>query len=431
MEDITIDDGAYENLATGLGRAGMDKTEGIRAKRYVTPDVLELASMKMNDGVAAFIVDGPPEAALKSDIAIEGDGDGEALKLFDSSGLRAALVRAGSEARLTGGALAVTEYGDTTPVSEPPRPGAKVAGYRVYSAASVDLQQGDFEGEEPRVFRVRRMDGEYVEVSPERCAVFHGNEMPDALFGAPVKERFFGTSALAPVAQSLKELAAVGGAVFNMAQETGTLLMRMANLNMMLSKPDCGVKDIHRVMSLMKLTMNSMRAVFAGKDDGFEMLNHSFAGLPEIWQKAMNLVSSKSRIPVSILFGQSATGLAQTNEGDSKAWAQTVASWRSRCLYRPACRLLGELTRRNMGRELSEFAWGAVDEPTVLEELEARKMQSETLKAYYEMGAVTPEEIRENVFVNGHSWEFSVEGPAETRLEAPGTRPGRAKGPRA
>lgn len=407
--NVTVDDGAYENLATGLGRIGMDKSEGLRAKPYVSANVLELASMKMNDGIAAFIVDGPPEAALKADIAIPGDEDGAALKLFDSSGLRRALIRAGSEARLTGGAVVVAEYADGAEVSAPPSPDAEVSGFRVYSAASVDLRQGDFEGEEPRVLRVRRMDGAYVEVDPSRCAVVHGGEMPDALVNAPVSERFFGTSALAPVAQSLKELAAIDGAIFNMAQETGTLLMRMANLNLMLSKPDCGVNDIHKVMSLMKLTMNSMRAVFAGKDDGFEMLNHSFAGLPEIWQKAMNLVSSKSRIPVSILFGQSATGLAQTNEGDSKAWAQTVSGWRNACLYRPACRLLGELTRRNMGRELSEFEWGAVDEPTVLETLNARKLQADTLKAYYDMGAITAEEVRKGVFVNGHSWEVSVE----------------------
>lgn len=179
---------------------------------------------------------------------------------------------------------------------------------------------------------------------------------------------------------------------------------------MMLSKPDCGVNDVHRVLSLAKLTMNSMRAVFAGKDDGFEILNHSFAGLPEIWQKSMNLVSSKSRIPVSILFGQGATGLAQTNEGDLKAWAQTVGAWRSDCLYRPTCRLLADLTRRNLGREMSEFGWGAVDEMTLKETLDAKKLQADTLKAYCDMGVLSPDEIREGVFVNGHGWEVSVDG---------------------
>ncbi len=216
-------------------------------------------------------------------------------------------------------------------------------------------------------------------------------------------------SALYPVEQSLKELAAVSGAITNMAQETGTLLMRMSNLNMMLSKPDCGVNDIHKVMSLLKLTMNSMRAAFAGKDDGFDILSHNFQGLPEVWQKCMVQVAAKSRIPMSILFGQSATGLAQTNEGDTQAWCQSVDMWRNDCLYRPTCALLADLTRRNLGRELSEFEWGAVDEMTLKQTLEAKKLQADTLNTYYQMGAVAPEEVRRAVFENGHSWEVSVE----------------------
>lgn len=410
-ERTKVSDGAYENLATGLGMISMDKTEGIRAKAYAPTPVLELASMKTGDGIAAFIVDGPAEVALMNDISIAGDTDGEALKLFDSSGCRRAVKRAGSEARLTGGTVVVTEYEGDSPdglLSEPSNT-AKVSGYRVYSSASVDLRSDDFEGDFPRVFRVRRLDGEYVEVHPSRCTVFHGQELPDALFSAGLSERFFGTSSLAPVAQSLKELAGVSGAIFNMAQETGVLLMKMSNLNMLLSKPDCGIADIHKVMSLMKLTMNSMRAVFAGKDDGFEILNHSFAGLSDIWQKAMNLVASKSRIPVSILFGQSATGLAQTNEGDSKAWAQTVGAWRSDCLYRPTCRLIADLTRRNLGKELNEFEWGAVDEMTLKESLEAKKLQAETLRSYYDMGVLSPDEIRGGVFVNGHGWNVEVD----------------------
>ncbi len=407
-----IGDGAYENMATGLGFASMDKTEGVRARAYVPADLAGLAAMKTRDGIAAFIVDGIPEVSLMNDISIAGDTDGAALKLFETSGLRRALKRAGADTRLTGGAVVVTEYEGDTPESlaSPPSPGAKVAGYRVYSVGRVDLRREDFDGDEPRLFRVGKLDGSYAEVHASRCAAFHGAELPDVLGDGSLSERYFGVSALLPVEQSLRELAAVSGAIFNMAQETGVLLMRLGSLNMMLSKPDCGVNDVHRVLSLAKLTMNSMRAVFAGKDDGFEILNHSFAGLPEIWQKAMNLVSSKSRIPVSILFGQGATGLAQTNEGDLKAWAQTVGAWRSDCLYRPACRLLADLTRRNLGREMSEFGWGAVDEMTLRETLDAKKLQADTLKAYYDMGVLSPDEIREGVFVNGHGWEVSVDG---------------------
>jgi hypothetical protein len=170
------------------------------------------------------------------------------------------------------------------------------------------------------------------------------------------------------------------------------------------------VKDVHKIMSLLKLTMNSMRAAFAGKDDGFEILSHNFAGLPEVWQKSQVDVSSKARIPMSILFGQSATGLAQTNEGDIQTWCQSVDMWRNDYLYDPTCKMIADLTRRNGTKEFTEFSWGEVDEMTLKQTLEAMKLQADTLNVHYNMGVLAPEEIRKSVFKNGHSWEVSVEG---------------------
>lgn len=410
LDEATVNDGAYENLATGLGIKSMDKTENVHATPYDPANLPELASMVVKDGTAAFIVDGFPEASLMKDVTITNDTDGSALKLFSSSGLRKAVKKAGSALRLTGGAVVVTEYdGDNkNNINKQPSANAKVKGYRVYSAGKVNLQKVDFDGDQPKFFRVKPIGGEEVIVHPSRCTVFHGRELPDVLDGG-TRETYFGVSALAPVEDSLKKLAAVSGAIANMAQESGTLLIKMANIALHLSKPDCGVNDVHRIMSLLKLTMNSMRAAFAGKDDGFEILSHNFAGLPEVWQKCQVDVAAKSRIPMSIMFGQSATGLAQTNEGDIKTWCQSVEMWRSDYLYDPTCRMLADLTRRNLNKEFSEFTWGAVDEMTLKQTLEAMKMQADYLNIYCNMGSIEPDEIRDSVFKNGHSWEVSLE----------------------
>jgi len=406
---IPVKDGAYENAMTGLGKKGMDKAAHTKASPYTPAKLMELASMKVQDGIASFIVDGFPEAALMKDISIIGDKGGEALKLFYSSGLKKAIKKAGSALRLTGGAVVVTEYeGDGKDLSAEAPNGAKVKGYSVFSAGKVDLQSGDFDtSKDPKVFRCKIIGGGTVDVHPSRCTVFHGTELPDVIENN-LREQYFGVSALYPVEQSLKDLASVVGAVVNMAQETGTLLLRMSNLSLMLSKPNCGIDDIHKVVSLLKLTMNSMRAAFAGKDDGFDILTHNFAGLPEIWNKLLSMVSAKSRIPMSILWGQSATGLAQTNEGDTQAWCQSVDMWRNDYLYEPSCRLIADITRRNLKKEFNEFVWGAVDEMTLKQVLEAKKLQEETLTGYIDRGVLSEREVRENVFENGHSWEVSV-----------------------
>lgn len=415
-EKTAFNDGAYTNLVTGLGDAGIDKTERTVATPYTPADLRELARMQMQDGLADIIVSDPAEAAFMNDPTLVGDETGEIYEEAVRVGLLEAIQSAGEEQRLTGGAVVVTEYeeeraGVTPPaLHEPPSDRWRVSGYRVYGAGEIDLRAEDFLGDDPVRFPVRLMDGREIAVHPSRCAVFHGKRLPGALTAAGnVREKFFGTSALRPVEKALKDLATVAGSAVNMAAETGTLLVSLDGLNEMLSKPDCGVNDVHKLISLVKLCMSSMRATFAGPNDKFQILSHNFNGIPDVLQKLMVLTAAKSRIPMSILFGQSATGLAQTNEGDSKAYAKTVDSWRQRYIYKPAAALFGDFARRNFGKDVPGFTWGGIDTRTISEELEARKRESEIDAAAINMGVLTPDEVRRARYANGHSFELSVD----------------------
>ena len=411
-DGIEVNDGAYENAATGLGKKGMDKAAHTVVAPYVPADLVSLATMKVKDGIAAFIVDGFPTAALMKEPKIIGDEDGKAYKEASKAGLFKAVKKAGSFLRLTGGSLVVTEYESDRKVEDFAKDApksSKVKGYRVYSAGKVDLQSTDFDkgSDEPRCFRVKVIGGNTVDVHSSRCTVFKGPELPDVIENS-VKEQYFGVSELCAVEQDLKDLASISGAVVNMIQETGTLLLRLNNLSLMLSKPDNGIEDLHKIISTMKLCMNSMRATFAGPKDGYDMINHNFAGIAELWTKKQMDVSAKSRIPMSILFGQSATGLAQTNEGDIKSWCSSVGSWRQEYLYVPMCRLIADFCTRNLGKDYTEFNWGAIDEMTLKQTLEALEIQSKTLERYLNMNVLGEDEIRTSVFQNGHSWEVSV-----------------------
>ena len=410
-DGIEVEDGAYENVATGLGKKGMDKAAHTVVAPYVPADLVSLATMKVKDGIAAFIVDGFPTAALMKEPKIIGDENGDAYREASKAGLFKAVKKAGSFLRLTGGSVVVTEYDSDRKAealaSAPPK-SAKVNGYRVYSAGKIDLKKEDFNnGEEPGVFRVKRIGGGTVDVHPSRCTVFKGSELPDIIENS-VREQYFGVSDLCLVEQDLRDLASISGAVVNMIQETGTLLLRLNNLSLLLSKPDNGIEDIHKIISAMKLCMNSMRATFAGPKDSYDMINHNFAGIAELWTKKQMDVSAKSRVPMSILFGQSATGLAQTNEGDLKSWCSSVGSWRQEYLYVPMCRLIADFCTRNLVKDYTEFNWGAIDEMTLKQTLEALDLQSQTLERYMNRGVLGPDEVRTSVFENGHSWEVSV-----------------------
>lgn len=411
METAKIRDGAYGNFVTGMGRKDIDKSENTFAKPFTGTDIAELARMKMLDGIAARIVECVPETAFKEDISIIGDESGKVFKEASAIGLFETLQLAGEYQRLTGGALIVTEYENENRIEalkRPAPPDRRIKRYRLYSAGKVEFQPGDFDGDSPNIFRVVLLDNSRIEIHPSRCTVIHGKIVPDILQGISIRERFFGTPALCACEQSLKNLANVIASIVNMATETGVMLFSLEGFNEMLSKPDCGIQDAQQLISLVKVSMSSFRGVFSGANDKFQILSHNFSGLPEVLQKAMNMVCADSRIPASILFGQSATGLAQTNEGDTKAYAELVESWRSRYLYRPACSLIADLALRNCGANCSEFEWGAVTSMSVKEKLEAMKLQAETLNIYYQMGAIDEASIRESIFLNGHSWDVTV-----------------------
>lgn len=406
-----IGDSAYVNMVTGMGTLAAEKAAHTRAAPYARADLRELARMKVQDGIAAAIVETVPDAAFRHDVSIAGDADGTALREATRAGLFQALRSAGEAQRLTGGALVVAEYEGDTPdsLAEPPDDGARVAGWRSYSAGSVRLDPGDFDGDEPRLFRVRRLDGTETAVSAARCVPVKGKPLPDVLSG-DIGEAYFGTGFLRPCEQAVKDLASAYSSAVEMVQETGLSVFRLDSLDQMLSRPDGGLADVQRLMSTVKLGMGSMRAVYLGAGDQFEMKSHSFAGIPELLQKLAGRVSAVSRIPISVLFGQGATGLAQTNEGDTRAFADTVDAWRQNYMYRPACRLLADFSRRNLGGELSEFEWGPVSVMTETERNDAMAKQADYLVKYMQAGVIMPDEVREAVFVNGHSFDVSVGG---------------------
>lgn len=403
-----VEDGAYMNAVTGMGTLEMDKSEHVRARPYAPADQRELARMSVADGLAARIVKSVPEAALKHPASIAGDADGAVLKACTRAGFFRALRAAGEAERLTGGALCVAEYGDSDASKPAPR-GARVLGWRTYSAASVRLGRDDFDGDEPVRFRVVRLDGREVSVDASRCHAFRGSPLPDALGMPDAVEAFFGTGELRPCERALKDLAAAYASAVEMAQETGLSVFKFDGLDRMLSKPGCGIEDLQRLMSTVKFGMGTMRAVYLGAGDSFETKAHSFAGIPETIRELEGRVSASCGIPMSILFGQGATGLAQTNAGDLRAWQSLVESWREDTLYVPAAAMLADFTARNLGRAFDEFDWGPVSPMTESERNEAMARQAEYLVKYIQAGVLTPDEVRTSVFANGHSFDVSVE----------------------
>lgn len=410
-------DGAYANLVTGLGDPRMDKDEHTRILAGVfRPDYDRLAAQYVKDGVVKQIAKGPAVKALKNPIVINDDKDDATFKALTKAGMFKACRLAGTWARLFGGALVVTLFdGDgTADLAKPAGAGEKVVGYRVFTPGRINLVESSISADtrsdwfgKVEQFPVTMRNGKIVNIHASRCHVFRGVEVPD-LLDSDIDTYIFGASEVEMANIGLKKLPGAFGAVSNMLQENGLSVFSMNGFSAMLAA-DGGEQKVRNRMSLTKLGMSTMRAVFLDKEDSFEMKSHSMGDVPESIKMLMAYASALTGIPVSILFGNMVSGLSSTNDGDIRQYNDLVEQWRSECLYEPMVELITEFRNRNEGKPgLHDFQFGPLDQPTSKEKAELMKDKSDFCQSMYNMGAMTPKEVRENLLLNGGTSEITV-----------------------
>ncbi len=415
----TFKDGAYLNSLTGLGMLKNDKTTHTKVNAYnAVQDDMELANLYLQDGLATTIADAFPEHALADDIKIIGDESGEILKDLDSKGFTDAVIEAGAMARLFGGSAILTLYDGNTQFWREPRPNEKVVGYKVYSAADFSLSNDDYVKDrtspyynEIELFKLNLENGTQIKVHSSRLTIFRNKKAPRIIKNLTFNQRFFGCSSVKEVDDSLKDLGSSMGGVANMMSENGLKIFSLSGLTQMLSRPDDGVKSVQQRMSVVNMALSAYRSLFQDKDDSFAMVSHNFTGVPDIIRLMMVMVCARSKIPMSILFGQTITGLAGTNDGDLKTFYGDVNSWRRKVLYRAMCKLITDFCKRNLGSsELKEFSFAPLGSLSGKEYVDAKYIQAQTCEKFFNMGAMTNTEVRKCALENGGTFELSVQG---------------------
>lgn len=410
-------DGAYANLVTGLGNAQMDKDEHTRVRFSTIRANYETLSMQfVKDGVVKRLCKDPVDKALKTPIVINGDEDDKHFKKLTSLGFFKAIRKAGTWARLYGGAIVVTLYsGDGAgDLSKPAPKNQKIVGYRVYSPGRILLTE-DCLSDDPTselfgkvdIWPVVLRNGKTLNIHGSRVHVVRGEEVPDML-DDELEAYIFGASVVDMANAGIMKLPGAFGSISNMLQENGLSVFGLNGLSGMLAMDD-GIQKVRERMSIVKLGMSTMRAVFQDKEDTYEMKSHSMSDVPESIKMLMAYCAALTGIPVSILFGNMVSGLSSTNDGDIRQYNDLVEQWRMDVLYEPMCAMISEYMQRNAGKSGEhDFQFGEVSQATANEKAELREKNGNFCKNMYEIGAMMPKEVRENLLVNGGTNEISV-----------------------
>ncbi|MBR6530493.1 MAG: DUF1073 domain-containing protein [Clostridia bacterium] len=412
-----LSDGAYRNLVTGFGDESMDKDESTRVVCGVPVTNYDaLAAQYVKDGIVKRIARDPAVKSLKAPIVIADDKDDKTFKALSKIGFFKACRNAGTWANLFGGALVVSVYDDDgdADLEQPAGTKSKVVGYRVYTPGRIDLAENcicsnpesEWFGKVEK-FSVQVRNGHTLTIHASRCHVFHGIEAPDVL-DSDLKTYVFGSSLVDMANIGIKKLPPAFGSISNMLQENGLSIFSLANFSQTLNMKG-GYEKVRERMSLTKLGMSTMRAVFMDKEDSFEMKSHSMSDVPESIKMLMAYVSALIGRPVSTLFGNMVSGLSSTNEGDIRQENDYMEQWRQDCLYEPMVEMLTEFRNRNENRPGDhDFTFGEVWQSTEAEKADIFDKKVNSCKTLYEMGSITPKETRKNLILNGGTSEITV-----------------------
>lgn len=415
-----IQDG-WTNILSRIGVRGVDKSVSVDVAPVDFLSDRKLAMIYAGDGIGAKIVDCVAEDAARNGFKILGDdADESLLKACEAVKLPQAIQLAHSYRRAFGGALLVAQYDrDAAELVKPPSPTASVVGFKVYACPRVKITSTDIVSdaqsryfEDVELFTVSKRYGGSFQVHASRCRALKGIPVPDVPdMEYDTQLLYWGMSELQRVYGSLSNFGAFVQGIGHLGQEMVIGKYRISNLEKLLLSND--VKAIQTRMEMINLQKSILRAVLLGKDEEYSRDALSFAGVPEIFDRLVNMVSGTTSIPVTKLMGRSAAGMNATGDGDARDYYDKVKAEQLAVTKDPLEWAIAEVDRSLRRTKNHTVEFHPVWSPSQKEELEMRERQQKIDAGYIADGVYSAEECRKNRFVGGYSFDTRLEDGGE------------------
>jgi phage-related protein (TIGR01555 family) len=170
-------------------------------------------------------------------------------------------------------------------------------------------------------------------------------------------------------------------------------------------------------------------AIDAEKEE-LEFISRNFGGIGEILEKLRVDIIGASKIPHTVLFGESPSGLGSTGRSEERDFAKTLADYQSVHFKRPMKKLLEYIMLSKEGPTNGEVpdSWRIAFNP--LFELNEREMADVRARVaavdgrYIQLGVLTPKEVADARY-GGSEWSMELTlDPSVERSNEPPTQDG-------
>jgi phage-related protein (TIGR01555 family) len=296
---------------------------------------------------------------------------------------------------------------------------------------AVEYQQNPMAADygKPTLYQVQSFTGVGTgqKVHASRLVIFPGRRVTDR---NPTENEGWGDSVLSLVWDALRIFNQSWLGIGYTMLDFSVAIMKIKGLASILAanSPDAVANRAQAV----ELGRSIAKTILLDSEEEYERKTTTLSSVPDVLGQVMYRLAAAARMPISKMFGQSASGLNATGEGDARNWYDAVAAYQEDAV-RPAYEQLLKLlfaskTGPTKGIEPSNWSlkFPPLWQPTEKERAETRKIVAETDQINFDLGVVTSEELRNSRF-GGEEYspetEIDTSSPIMTALPQPGAVP--------
>jgi len=337
--------------------------------------------------------------------------DGDQIEKIEAEekrlNLRGKVLEARIKARLWGGAAIHIGTGDQN-LAEPldvNRVG--LGGIRHLTVLSRrQLSVGDIERDvesefygKPKTYNLAAGDKAMVSIHPSRLVIFTGNAHPDVDLAGGA-EFGWGDSVLLSVMDAIKQADGTSANIASLVFEAKIDIIRVPDFMANLGDAAYRAKLLERY-TLANTAKGINGTLILDKEEEYETKTTSFANLPDVLDRFLQIVSGAADIPATRLLGQSPAGMSATGESDLRNYYDRLSSMQ-KLEMEPAMQRLDEvLIRSALGTRPPEvhYIWSSLWQISDKERADIGKIDAETIKTLNDTG-LFPQEALANAGAN-------------------------------
>jgi uncharacterized protein len=417
---LTMARDSLTNLVANLG-TGRDKAAGSAYVMSVLTDEQIVAAYK-TAWLPRKIIEIPAFDSVRAWRDWQAEDD--QIELIEAEekrlNVKAKVLEARTKARLWGGAAIVLGTGDAN-LAEPlnveriGKGGLKyltVLSRRQLSAGEIERDpQSEWYGK-PKAYQISSGDRGQVEIHPSRLVVFHGAAQPDDEIGQAYQG--WGDSVLQSTLDAIKQADATAANIASLVFEAKVDIIRVPNFMANLADPGYRSKLIERY-TLAATAKGINGTLMLDAEEEYHSKSASFATLPDVLDRFMQIASGAADIPMTRLFGQSPAGMNATGESDLRNYYDRLSAMQELEMEPAMARLDECLIRSALGQRDPDihFAWAPLWGLSEKEQAEIFKTKADGARALAGTGtspALMPIEALSDALVNTFIEDGSLPG---------------------